>query len=705
MGGKASGRNESENLPCRLCFIQTPGKGFMDFFMQYRFLYLLCAFGALFGSFPLYAQEGDSLDYLLEDAVVLMQDRTEPENSLAPFRRIEDYDVARYGLQNVSEALRLMPGVFVQDYGGVGGLKAVSVRGLGAKHTAVSYDGVVVSDAQSGMVDLGRFALEDISEVTLVTGQDDRIALRTAREYSLASHVSMRSSLFSNDGYLSWRPGVVSSVKLQGGSFGLAGVSSRSSYRADDGRFAASLAGNYMRSDGMYPFTLVNGALSSREKRRDSDVESLAFDGNVRANVLEGSLRAKLYYYGSERGLPGAVNLYNKENRERLWNRNFFAQAVYDHGLSDNADIRAVVKYDRNYSRFKDVNKNYATGEQVDVNRQNEYYLSVAVSAKRSRLFCWSMASDISYATLENNFENSKAPRRFSSYTVFAASCKFKAVTIVGSLLATYINDEVKYGIASSPFKRLSPALSFSVKPISGYGGLMFRASFKDSYRMPTFADLYYLRQGNTALRPERATQYNVGVTWREYFALLGADSYVSVTADAYYNDVRDKIVALPTMYIWRMMNFGRADIFGADVSVSLWSRFAREYSLQADVAYSWMNAVDVTDKSAKNYRHQLPYTPAHTGNFSLTFENPVVDATYMLAAVGERYMLPQNTERNRMPGYVEHSFVLNRDFCFGDAMLHLQGKFMNLLNTHYEVIRYYPMQGFSFLFSAGVDF
>lgn len=65
-----------------------------------------------------------------------------------------------------------------------------------------------------------------------------------------------------------------------------------------------------------------------------------------------------------------------------------------------------------------------------------------------------------------------------------------------------------------------------------------------------------------------------------------------------------------------------------------------KEYSLQADVAYSWMNAVDVTDKSAKNYRHQLPYTPAHTGNFSLTFENPVVDVTYMLAAVGERYML-----------------------------------------------------------------
>ena len=41
-------------------------------------------------------------------------------------------------------------------------------------------------------------------------------------------------------------------------------------------------------------------------------------------------------------------NLYNKENRERLWNRNFFAQTVYDAAVGD-FDIRAAVKYDYNY--------------------------------------------------------------------------------------------------------------------------------------------------------------------------------------------------------------------------------------------------------------------------------------------------------------------------------------------------------------------
>lgn len=42
-------------------------------------------------------------------------------------------------------------GSYGTGYGGdPGGLKTVSVRSLGAKHTAVSYDGVTITDAQSG---------------------------------------------------------------------------------------------------------------------------------------------------------------------------------------------------------------------------------------------------------------------------------------------------------------------------------------------------------------------------------------------------------------------------------------------------------------------------------------------------------------------------------------------------------------------------
>ena len=58
-----------------------------------------------------------------------------------------------------------------------------------------------------------------------------------------------------------------------------------------------------------------------------------------------------------------------------------------------------------------------------------------------------------------------------------------------------------------------------------------------------------------------------------------------------------------------------------------------------------------------------------------------------------------------RIRGYVEHSFVLNRELPFGGNVLHLQAKLMNVGNEQYEVIRYYPMPGFSWQVSAGVKF
>ena len=46
-------------------------------------------------------------------------------------------------------------------------------------------------------------------------------------------------------------------------------------------------------------------------------------------------------------------------------------------------------------------------------------------------------------------------------------------------------------------------------------------------------------------------------------FFLWGLLRHFSISADGYYNTVKDKIVALPTMYVWKMMNMGEVDIKG----------------------------------------------------------------------------------------------------------------------------------------------
>jgi outer membrane receptor protein involved in Fe transport len=359
------------------------------------------------------------------------------------------------------------------------------------------------------------------------------------------------------------------------------------------------------------------------------------------------------------------------------------------------------LKYDYNYSRYRELNVNYASGEQVDINRQNEIYASLAFQSRFAKSFGYSVATDLSYATLVNNFGESNGPGRFSSYTALMFSHWWRRGEVQAGLFALYASDDVSSGKSPAPYRRLSPSLSLLYKPFLNVP-LRVCLSFKDSYRVPTFADLYYQRLGNVGLKPERATQCNVGLLWDDRFESIGK---VGVRVDVYYNSVRDKIVALPTMYIWRMVNFGEAEMFGVDANIS-WNRnFAESYSISCNLNYSWQYAVDVTDKSAKNYRDQLPYTPSHSGNLSLVFENPIVNVSYMLSCVGERYMLPQNVEKNRMPGYFEHSFSANREFAFGDTRLRLQGELLNLGDESYEVIRYYPMPGFSWRLSARLSF
>ena len=656
-----------------------------------RFLHnkVVCALCVLLFAYSgLSAQVVDTVacEQLLELEVVSTA-KPSAVSSSSPLRVMESGDFLRLGVLTLSDAVKRMTGVDVRDYGGVGGLKTVSVRGLGAKHTAVSYDGVVLADAQSGQVDIGRLPLENIAMVSLSMGGDDDI-FRSATEYASASLLALRVL----------RPEKSSSyVRLRTGSFGFVDASLHHDHFFSH-NWKGTLHGNFMRSDGAYPFVLVNGANISKEKRCDSDVQSFSAEGNLFGRFCGGDLSVKLNFFNSERGLPGAVNLYNKENRERLWDDIFYLQAHYSVPLSHGFQLKARLKYDYHYLKYKEINKNYSSGQQIDINEKNEYYASVGTKYTPLQGLSFALTTDFSYSTLYNNFEDSKAPRRFSSISVLAAQYDMGRFVATASLVGTYVADEVKSGAAPAPYRRLSPSVSIMFQPFASFP-LRLRASYKDVYRIPTFADLYYLRLGNVGLKPEKASQFNVGATWS---ASLGrVVEYASLQVDAYYNKVSDKIVALPTMYVWRMMNFGKVEIAGVDVNAQMQIAVARGMSLMADAGYSFRHAVDVTDASAKNYRHQIPYTPRHTGKFTLSFLNPYVNVSYIFTAVGDRYMLPQNTPRNRIDGYVEHSLTANRDFSFGKYGLRLQGELLNIANAQYEVIRYYPMPGFQWRLSA----
>lgn len=616
--------------------------------------------------------------------------------SAAPLQVVTGQEMERLGYQNLADAVRRFSGVTVKDYGGIGGLKTVSVRSLGAHHTAVMYDGVAVSNCQAGQIDIGRFSLDQVSQLSLAVGQEDDI-FQSARMFASAGVLNIQTQRPQ------FREGrnYNMQVRVKGGSFGMVNPSLRYA-RQITGRTSLSVDGNFLRADGTYPFTLKNGQLVTREKRYNSDILSWYTEANLYSLLRDSSrLTVKAYYFQSERGLPGGVIYYNPYNKERLWDRNFFAQAGYEKHFNTHWALKGALKYNYSWNRYVDVNNKYESGRQVDRNTQQEYYATLSGLYKPSGRLSYALSTDFAFNRLTNNFMDSPRPQRYTSQTVLTARYRYEGLTVNGMLLATYIREKVESGDRPEDKRKLSPGVSLSWQPWSNRN-LYARLFYKHVFRVPTFNDLYYLRMGNRNLKPETAIQYNAGLTWSGQ--LKGMD-YVSVTADAYYNRVEDKIVALPMMYVWKMMNMGTVDIWGSDVNVVAEFRLTGRIYCRINGSYTWQKAVDVTDPEAKNYKHQIPYTPRHSGAVAVSWLMPWVNLSYSATVCGERYALPQNIVSNRIDRYAEHTLSLNREFGSRGTRFRLQADLVNLTDEQYSVIQYYPMPGRSYRLSGSIIF
>ena len=654
----------------------------------------------LFPSLASAQEQKDTINgkvYQMEDVIVKARRMPAKITSATSIQVLSKEDLRNLGLQNMGDAVKRFAGTNVRDYGGIGGLKTVSVRNLGAAHTAVSYDGVAISNTQAGQIDIGRFSLDNVSSLSLAVGQDENM-LQSARLYASAGVLNIETE----------RPQFeenqrsITQMQMRRGSFGYLTPSIRYWQKMGE---STSLSANasYLQADGSYPFKFKNGKYMTEEKRYNSDIKSYQGEANLFHTFKdESELSAKAYYFRSERGLPGAVILYNPETDERLWDENFFTQAKYKREFSAKWKFQAQGKYNYSWNKYEDYGVEYQDGKQTNINRQHEFYFSAVVCHQMSSRFQFSVAQDGAINTLHTNGANSPEPTRYTSLTALNARYQHDRLKALGTLVATYITENVKTGNTPEDHKRLSPTLSLSWQPWEDEQ-LFVRAMYKNTFRVPTFSDLYYLRVGNTNLKPEKATEYTLGMTWSgKPFSFT---DFISLTLDGYYNEVDDKIIAFPSTYVWKMQNYGKVHITGIDVTLATALPISGRMNLNISGNYSWQKAIDVTNPEAKNYKHQLPYTPKHNGNLSATLEMPWVNIGYTMNMVSKRYYLAQNIADNEIDGYNEHTATLWREFSFAKSKLRMQAEIINLTDAQYDVIKDYPMPGRSWRITGTITF
>ena len=668
--------------------------------------WILCLILSLFITLPAISQSRVRHQTSLSDTLLKLKEVTIYSNrmqkKMSPVQILSGKELEKLNVYSVADALRYFSGVQIKDYGGIGGLKTVNIRSMGSHHVGVFYDGIELGNAQNGVVDLGHFSLDNMEVISLYNGQKSAI-FQPAKDYSSASAIYMqtRKPLFKGEKKNNLNIGV------KGGSFSTINPSLLWEHRFNE-RISSSISTEYMYTSGRYKFTYAKkDGYDTTAVRQNGDVRMLRLENAFFGKVPKGEWKAKAYLYNSERGYPGAAVREEPgkfRHQDRQWDTNLFVQGSFQNYFKPWYSLLANGKYAYDYLHYLSDPRLDVTTMYVDNHyRQQEIYAS---AAHLFTIYPWwrmSLSNDFQWNALRADLIDFVYPTRNTILTSAATSFDFNRLMLQASLLYTHVDDNTRTKGANAGTKnKYTPSVIATWQPLTKLP-LNVRAFYKKVFRMPTLNDLYYTFIGNKDLKPEYTTQYDVGITfshtWNNHW-LKSLDLQI----DSYYNEVDDKIIAMPTsnQFRWTMINLGHVEIRGLDAAIRGEWGFGK-VELSTLFNYTYQKAQDFTDPTSEWYGGQIPYIPWHGGSIILNGSYQTWSCNYSFIYTGERYEAVANIPENYAQPWYTHDFSLSKTFQWEKTGIRVTAEINNIFNQQYEVVQCYPMPGTSFKIKLNV--
>ena len=565
---------------------------------------------------------------------------------------------------SVADALKYFSGVQIKDYGGLGGLKTVNVRSLGSQHVGVYLDGIRITNAQNGQIDLGRYSLSNMESVSLYNANRNE-RLQSASEYASAATVYMQTKRPTETTY---------TMEYGCGSFGLNKLK---------GYFALNnllfVDAEYQHSDGDYAFRFRSEQEDTVGTRHNSDITFYRLEA---AGFYKG-LSTHVYYYNSERGLPGPVirRLSDQwDSTDRQWDENFFIQSSYKHSW-EHFGLKTNLKYSYDYLHYlQDPRTNAATMYCNNHYTQQDLYGSVA-AAWNTRYVSLTASTDLRWSDLDADVYKFAYVYRIDSKSLLSAIASYRGFEANIALLYTHISDHTRG--AASPLSRLTPMYL-----ASWHGGpLTVRAFHKRIFRAPTLNDLYYTLVGNAQLRPEYTSQWDLGIDYK--------DRHLHLAVDLYTSRIEDKIVAIPMkcQFRWSMVNFGLVRSLGISTTAG-YDRTWGKLVLSANANYTCQRDRDFSSPSDPEYKNTIPYSPLHSASLIVSLGYDGWSACTSWLYTGDRFALISNNKEDMLGAWQTVDLKLSKTFTVSRHSLQTTIECNNLTDSRHEVVKRYPMPG-----------
>lgn len=494
-------------------------------------------------------------------------------------------DIPRF--QTLPELLSGAVGVTVKDFGGLGKLSTISIRGSAANQVVVLLDGVQINTASDAGVDLSTLPLDTIERVEVLRGADSAVFGSGAMGgvVNLITRKNLTGTATQN-----WQ----THGSISYGSFNTVNTDTGLWFKTRNGSYR--ITARYQRSDGDFDFRNTNGT----EFNPDDDFDDTRINNDIDAYTLgfwfkhatgrDSELSGSIEGFLDDKGIPGMITFPSPNATQK--DRRITGLIRFEKNWPGAAGFRVFAELT---GKYLGLDFDDPLGEQT----------GVPVSTRqRTRVVGGRTGGDMYYpdgsAGLTLHWSGERlddadfgAPDRLT----FAVSGRNDMSFLNERLWLTAL---LRYDDISDAGEHWSPKLGvrwfmtdrLSLRANAGYG-----------FRAPSFNELFMQAGfliGNPELRPEEAMSYDIGLSYEA--------ARWRVEAAAFQIDSEDLIqYLLLSGFRYKPFNIGKARSRGIEVDGSV--ELGAGVTLSG--SYTWDEAIDNSGEPNVDGQ-QIPGRPEH---------------------------------------------------------------------------------------------
>lgn len=595
-------------------------------------------------------------------------------SALAPVTIITHEELEKTGAWQISDALSFVPGMFIKNYGGLGGLKTVSLRGTTASQTAILLNGVPLNSVQNGQFDLSALPASLVDEIEVVRGGASSLYGGNA----VGGAVNISTNGFKKEKSFK--------TNLQYGSFKSSLVSLQGSWKIHDSA-GISAIGEISQSAGDYPFKFNQFGENILLQRENGDFKNISGLLTAGFPFKSWQFSAQALARKTERGTPGAVVQGRVESaRARLDESDLLFSLTSFKTISDDISLDILLSSKFNSLQYRDPDFIFGTQNGESLFKSND--LNGRVSSK---FFIHENMVDVSAETGLAELRGDNLQPGTGDYIrrqKGGIAAQIEREIAIDSVLKVVVHGALRFDHFSDIGNAFSPLAGVAVTPFKNFS---LRSQWSYNFRPPSFTELYYLNYGNSDLKPERSHSLSFGAVWQPFLKTL-------IEAETFLIRTNDQIVGVPKNPVqWSAQNIGLVITRGIELSVLL--KISDGFSLRG--SYTFQRATDESDQSYSKGK-QVVYIPQHIATGIADYSFFTTDSFKSSAGVqaqfsGERFSLPDNSRDSRLSDYVITDANFTEQMTFRNFSVKLRADVLNIFNEEYSVIRNFPMPGRSF--------